>query len=104
MQSMVWQSEYYKFNALLILLAFLTHEQYYRVFGITVDPFDSLPTSTVAYSDEFVGSPETNDLNNIDYNQFIVGPNNFAGSPESVSNATEIKLMQSTKKTERKRR
>lgn len=89
MQSMVRQLEYNKFNALLILLTFLTHEQYFRVFGITVDPLDSLPTSTISYSDEFVGSPDAHDLNNIDYNQFINGPNSFPGSSEPVSYAKQ---------------
>lgn len=83
MQSMVRQLEYNKFNALLILLTFLTHEQYFRVFGITVDPLNSLPTSM--YSEKFADSSEVHDLNNIDYNQFINGPNNYAGSSESVS-------------------
>lgn len=86
MQSMVRQFEYHKFNALLILLTFLTHEQYHRVFGITVDPLDSLPTSTIpSYSEKFVDSSEVHDLNNIDYNQFISGPNSYAGPSEPVS-------------------
>lgn len=91
MQSMVRQLEYYKFNALLILLTFLTHEQYFRVLGITVDPLDSLPTSTISYSDEFIGNSKAYDLNNIDYNQFSNGPNNFAGSSESVSKNLHIR-------------
>lgn len=85
MQSMVRQLEYYKFNALLILLTFLTHEQYFRVLGITVDPLDSLPTSSTPYADQYVGSSEVHDLNNIDYNQFINGPKSYAGSSEPVS-------------------
>lgn len=92
MQSMVRQLEHYRFNALLILLTFLTHEQYFRVFGITVDPFDSLPTSTISYSEDYVGSSEAHDLNNIDYNQFVNGPNIFAGSSEPVSNVKEVKM------------
>lgn len=85
MQSMVRQFEYHKFNALLILLTFLSHEQYHRAFGITVDPLDSLPTSTIpTYSERFADSSEVHDLNNIDYNQFS-GPNSYAGSSEPVS-------------------
>lgn len=95
MQSMVRQFEYHKLNALLILLTFLTHEQYHRVFGITVDPFESLPTSTVSsYSEKLVDSSEVNDLNNIDYNQFISGPNSYAGSSEAVSKSeTNVKCV-----------
>lgn len=100
MQSMVRQLEYYKFNALLILLTtFLTHEQYFRVFGITVNPHDSLSTSTVSYSDGFVGNAAAHHINNYDYNiEFINGPNKFTGSAEAVSISEQVESVLSTHK------
>lgn len=67
------------------------------VFGITVNPLDSLVSSFD--SDEYGGSggeaagdrsaefaSEVHDLNKIDYNQFTSGYNKYAGSSEIVSN------------------
>lgn len=77
MQSIVWQLE---FNALLILLTFLTHEQqYFSVFGITVNPLDSIPTT----AEEFDGDSEVH--NNIDYDEYLNDPNDYLTSSEVVS-------------------
>lgn len=88
MQSMVRQLEYYRLNALLILFIFLAHEEYFSVFGITVNPLDSLHTAS---TEEFVGSAEFHEFNNIDYSEFIGdngggGPTDFTKSSEAVSN------------------
>lgn len=93
MQSMVQRLECYKFNALLALLTLILHERFAIVFGITVNPFDSVVTSTISSLDEFIGTAdkthefasEVYDLNNIDYSQYANDHNKFVGSPENVS-------------------
>ncbi|XP_055298520.1 group 3 secretory phospholipase A2-like isoform X2 [Sitodiplosis mosellana] len=83
-----WLLECYKFNALLILLTLILHDRFSMVFGITVNPLDSLVASFDF--DEYGGSDdgdrsnefasEVHDSNKID--QFPSGYNNFAGSSE----------------------
>lgn len=98
MQSMRrWLLECYKFNALLILLTLILHDRFSMVFGITVNPLDSLVSSfdsneyideTADQSNEFAS--EVHDLNKIDYNQFNNGYNKYGGSSEIVSNEFQI--------------
>lgn len=93
MQSMVWLWECHRFNALLILLTLILHERFSIVFGITVNPIDSLLPSSDTNFNEFVGlgnkpndfGSEIYDLNNIDYGQLGNGFNKFTGSQETVS-------------------
>lgn len=65
------------------------------VFGITVNPTDSLVSSSFdadEYDGDDNGDDQTNgfafgnDLNQIDYNQFANGYNKYFGSSEIVSN------------------
>ncbi|XP_031628526.1 uncharacterized protein LOC116344217 [Contarinia nasturtii] len=79
--------ECYKFNALLILLTLVLHERITVVFGITVNPLDSIisSSSTTFDSDEYRPSEfasEVHDLNKIDYSQFTSGYNKYVGSHE----------------------
>lgn len=99
MQSMVWLLECYRFNALLILLTLILHERFSTVFGITVNPLDSLLPSSTSDSGEFFGlsdkphefASEVYDLNNIDYSQIGNGFNKFTGSQEVVSIAVILR-------------
>lgn len=89
MQSMRrWLLECYKFNALLILLTLILHDRFSMVFGITVNPLDTLVSSfdSNEYIDETADASEVHDLNKIDYNQFTNGYNKYGGSSEIVSN------------------
>ena len=91
-----WLMECYKFNALLILLTLILHDRFSMVFGITVNPIDSLVSSSFdadEYDGDDNGDDQTNgfasqihDLNKIDYNQFANGYNKYFGSSEIVSN------------------
>lgn len=95
MQSMRWLLlECYKFNALLILLTLISHDRFSMVFGITVNPLESLVSSSSSYgSDEYSDTgdgpnefdAEVHDLNNIDISQFTTGYAKFADSEETVS-------------------
>lgn len=92
MQSMRWLLlECYKFNALLILLTLISHDRFSMVFGITVNPLESLVSSygSDEYSDTGDGpnefDAEVHDLNNIDISQFTTGYAKFADSEETVS-------------------
>lgn len=81
--------ECYKMNAFLILLTLILHDRFCMVFGITVNPLDSI----IAFDaddyddtkDNFNGfASEVHDLNNIDYKQFTNGYK-YYGSHELVS-------------------
>lgn len=95
MQSMRWLLlECYKFNALLILLTLISHDRFSMVFGITVNPLESLVSSASSYgSDEYSDTgdgpnefdAEVHDLNNIDISQFTAGYTKIADSEETVS-------------------
>lgn len=92
MQSMRWLLECYKFNALLILLTYISHDRFSMVFGITVNPLESLAPSAYGsdeYADTGDGSnefdTEVHDLNHIDISQFANGYSKFVDSQETVS-------------------
>lgn len=93
MQSMVQLLELHRFNALLILLTLILPERFSVVFGITVNPLDSILPSSDVEPEEFIGpsdkphefASEVYDLNNIDYHsQLGNGFNKFIGSQVSV--------------------
>lgn len=82
-----------KLNALPILLTLILYDRFPMIFGITVDPLDSIITSSSIDSDDDRSSEfasEIHDLNQIDYNQFINGYNKYFGSQEIVSKCNFI--------------
>lgn len=91
MQSMRWLLlECYKFNALLILLTLISHDRFSMVFGITVNPLETLVASSYG-SDEYADTGDASndfdsdirDLNNIDISQFAF--TKYVDSSETVS-------------------